>query len=78
MIACGVRCLLEFLRGVGGPYSANMRSSGVLFFSSIVRGATAASIQSAERNWAGDYADKNLLDGQAVFQMSIEQSRNAI
>jgi hypothetical protein len=55
-----------------------MRSSGVLFFSSIVRGATAASIQSAERNWAGDYADKNLLDGQAVFQMSIEQSRNAI
>ena len=55
-----------------------MRSSGVLFLISIVLGATAASIQSAERNWAGEYADKNLLDGQAVFQMSIEQSGNAI
>jgi hypothetical protein len=33
---------------------------------------------SAEPNWAGEYADKKFLNGQAVFQMSIQQSGNAI
>ena len=33
---------------------------------------------SAEPNWAGDYADNNFLKGQAAFQLSIEQSGNAI
>jgi hypothetical protein len=55
-----------------------MRPSGILFLISIVLGATASSIQSAEPNWAGEYADKNFLNGQAVFQMSIQQSGNAI
>jgi hypothetical protein len=31
-----------------------------------------------EPNWAGDYANNNFLNGQAAFQMSIEQSANAI
>jgi hypothetical protein len=45
---------------------------------SIVLGATTSNTFSAEPNWAGEYADKKFLNGQAVFQMSIEQSGNAI
>jgi hypothetical protein len=37
----------------------------------VVRGADAG-------NWAGEYTDKNFLKGQGVFQLSIEQSGNAI
>lgn len=33
---------------------------------------------SAEPGWAGEYTDKNLLNGKAVFQMSIEQSGSAM
>lgn len=33
---------------------------------------------SAGENWAGQYADQNLLGGKAVFQLSIEQSGGAI
>lgn len=29
-------------------------------------------------NWAGEYADKKFLNGQAVFQLSINQSGTAI
>src|ERR1700693_4352224 len=29
-------------------------------------------------NWAGEYADKKFLNGQAVFQLSIQQSGTAI
>ena len=29
-------------------------------------------------NWAGEYANENLLNGKAAFQLSIEQSGNAI
>src|SRR5438093_7681184 len=45
---------------------------------SIVLGATASTMFSAEPNWAGEYADKKFLNSQAVFQMSIEQSGNSI
>ena len=45
---------------------------------SIVLGATAATMFSAEPNWAGEYADKKFLNSQAVFQMSIQQSGNSI
>jgi hypothetical protein len=44
----------------------------------MLLGATASKISSAEPNWAGDYADKKFLNGEAVFEMSIEQSGNAI
>ena len=49
----------------------------VALFGSIVA-ATAFNAFSAEQNWAGEYVDKNFLNGKAVFQMSIEQSGNAI
>jgi hypothetical protein len=55
-----------------------MRSSGVLFLISIVLGTTASNIPSAETQWAGEYSDNNLLNGQAAFQMSIEQTGKAI
>jgi hypothetical protein len=44
----------------------------------IILGAIASHTFSAEQNWAGEYADKKFLNGQAVFQMSIEQSGNAV
>jgi hypothetical protein len=55
-----------------------MRWNGVGFFISIILGATASNISSAEPNWAGDYANNNFLNGQAAFQMSIEQSGSAV
>lgn len=55
-----------------------MRWSGVALLVSIILGAIASHTFSAEPNWAGEYADKKFLNGQAVFQMSIEQSGNAI
>ena len=53
------------------------RSHGALFIC-IVLSATASNIMPAEPNWPGEYADKNFLNGQAVFQMSIQPSGNAI
>jgi hypothetical protein len=55
-----------------------MMLSGVVFFISIILSATASNTPSAESNWAGEYADKNFLKGQAVFRLSVEQSGNAI
>jgi len=47
-----------------------------LLFTAI---AFALSIMAAEApNFAGEYADKNFLKGQAVFQMSLEQSGNTV
>jgi hypothetical protein len=40
--------------------------------------AIASSGFAAEPNWTGEYADKNFLNGQAAFQLSIEQSGNDI
>src|SRR5438270_12169920 len=55
-----------------------MSRSPVGFFILILLGATASNAPSAEPNWAGEYADKNFLRGQAAFQMTIEQSGNSI
>lgn len=55
-----------------------MSLSGVALLTSIIVSATASNTSSAEPNWAGEYADKKFLNGQAIFQMSIEQSGNAI
>jgi hypothetical protein len=55
-----------------------MKWTGVALLISIILGSSAFKSSSAEQNWAGEYAAKNLLNGQAVFQLSIEQSGNAI
>jgi hypothetical protein len=55
-----------------------MRWGTVALLVSTVLGATASTMFSAEQNWAGEYADKKFLNGQAVFQMSIQQSGNSI
>ena len=55
-----------------------MRWSGVVFFISIILSSAASKTESAAPNWAGVYADNNLLSGQALFEMSIEQSETAI
>jgi hypothetical protein len=55
-----------------------MRLSGVALFIAIILSAAPSNTVSAEPNWAGKYADKNFLNGQAAFQMSIEQSGSAI
>src|SRR5438093_9450753 len=62
---------------VCSPYSAHMKWSSVVFFTSVILSAM-ASTSSPEPNWAGDYADSKFLNGQAIFQMSIEQAGNAI
>jgi hypothetical protein len=47
-----------------------------LLFTAI---AFALSVTAAEAsNFAGEYADKKFLNGQAVFQMSLEQSGNTV
>ena len=55
-----------------------MSRSGIVFLLSSVWIATAFNTFAAEPNWAGEYADRKFLSGQAAFQMSIEQSGNAI
>lgn len=54
-----------------------MKWSDVALFISIILSATASNSPSAEANWTGEYADKNFLNGQAVFEMSITQSGKA-
>jgi hypothetical protein len=55
-----------------------MRWSGIAFLISILLTATTFDTFSAELNWAGEYANKNFLNGQAIFEMSIQQSGDAI
>jgi hypothetical protein len=55
-----------------------MRRSHFASLVSIVLSATTPTSFSAEPNWTGEYADKNFLNGQAAFQLSIEQAGNAI
>jgi len=38
----------------------------------------AFAIAATPTNFAGEYADKNFLSGQATFQMSLEQSGNTV
>jgi hypothetical protein len=45
---------------------------------SIVLGTALCEMFSAEPKWAGEYRDENLLNGEAAFQLSIEQSGNQI
>jgi hypothetical protein len=54
--------------------STNAGHSIVILLITIATTALAA----AEPHWTGEYADRNFLNGQAAFQLSIEQSGNAI
>jgi hypothetical protein len=45
---------------------------------SIILGGSAFNSRSAEPNWAGEYATKISLNSEAVFELSIEQSGNAV
>jgi|ERR1043166_1599225 hypothetical protein len=38
----------------------------------------AFSVSAAHAQFAGEYADRNFLNGRAVFQMSLEQSGNTV
>src|SRR5438552_10659775 len=38
----------------------------------------ASAIAAQSSNFAGEYADRNFLNGQATFQMSLEQSGSAV
>ncbi|HTD00614.1 MAG TPA: hypothetical protein VK637_00580 [Chthoniobacterales bacterium] len=38
----------------------------------------ASAIAAQPTNFAGEYVDRNFLNGQATFQMSLEQSGNAL
>ena len=38
----------------------------------------ASAIAAQPTNFAGEYVDRNFLNGQATFQMSLEQSGNAV
>jgi hypothetical protein len=55
-----------------------MKSNGVALFISIILGLATSNSLAGEPNWTGEYADKNFLDGQAVFDMSITQSGNTL
>ena len=55
-----------------------MKWSSVAFLISIILCGTAFNSFSAEPNWTGEYADKNFLNGQAAFELSIQQSGNAV
>lgn len=59
-------------------YYAHMKWNDVALFISVVLIATAVNSLSAEPNWAGQYTNKNFLNGEAVFDMSIAQSGNVI
>jgi hypothetical protein len=50
----------------------------IALFVCIVLGAAAPETFAAESKWAGEYRNENLLNGEAVFQLSIDQSGDAI
>ena len=59
-------------------YDVRMKMRSVIHFVFILLIVIAPKVFSADPKWAGEYAKKDLLNGQAVFQLSIEQSGTAI
>jgi hypothetical protein len=55
-----------------------MNTRCVALLVSIVLLAAVSDALSAGQNFAGEYADKNFLNGQAVFQMSLQQSGDTV
>jgi hypothetical protein len=51
-----------------------MKRTGV----SLLFSAVATLVVAEAQNFTGEYADRNFLGGQATFQMSLEQSGNAV
>jgi hypothetical protein len=51
-----------------------MKNRSLILFVMLAIGSIAA----GPSNFAGEYADKNFLNGQATFQMSLEQSGNTL
>jgi hypothetical protein len=44
----------------------------------MIAGVVSALLSAEPPNFAGEYADKKLLNGQGVFQMSLEQNGNNV
>jgi hypothetical protein len=59
-------------------YSVRMDTRCVASLVSVVLFAAASDVLSAGENFSGEYADQNFLNGQAVFQMSLEQSGDTV
>jgi len=55
-----------------------VRRSFVALLSFATAAASAQTAFAATSGWAGQYRNEKLLNGQAVFQLSIEQSGNVI
>src|SRR5260370_1633401 len=55
-------------------YNASMKNRSLILLVALAIVAIAA----GPPNFAGEYADRNFLNGQATFQMSLEQSGNTL
>src|SRR5260370_37844494 len=55
-------------------YNASMKNRSLILLVAVAIVSTAA----GPPNFAGEYADRNFLKGQATFQMSLEQSGNTL
>jgi len=55
-------------------YNASMKNRSLILLVTLA----IVSIAADPPNFAGEYADRNFLNGQATFQMSLEQSGNAL
>ncbi len=55
-------------------YNAPMKNRSLILLVTLA----IVSIAAGPPNFAGEYADRNFLNGQATFQMSLEQSGNTV
>jgi hypothetical protein len=55
-------------------YNAPMKNRSLILLVALA----IVSIAAGPPNFAGEYADRNFLNGQATFQMSLEQSGNTV
>ena len=55
-------------------YNASMKNRSLILLVTLA----IVSIAAGPSNFAGEYADRNFLNGQATFQMSLEQSGNTV
>ena len=55
-------------------YNASMKNRSLILLVALA----IVSIAAGPPNFAGEYADRNFLNGQATFQMSLEQSGNTV
>src|SRR5882724_525631 len=55
-------------------YNASMKNRSLILLVALA----IVSIAAGPPNFAGEYADRNFLSGQATFQMSLEQSGSVV